>query len=91
MTDAERTIARKRVKARRDFAGTCVSLVVVDAILIVIWFVTTGGDGYFWPLWPSIGFAIAIVFSGLNAYGVLNRDVTENDIDAELDRMKRKG
>jgi hypothetical protein len=91
MSDAERKIARKRVKARRDFAGTLVSLVIIDAVLIVIWFVTTGGHGYFWPLWPSIGFAIAIVFSGLNAFGLLNRDVTENDIDAELDRMKRKG
>ena len=91
MTDAERTIAKKRVKARRDFASTVITLVVVDAILIVIWFVATGGRGYFWPLWPSIGFAIAIVFSGLNAYGLLNRDVTDGDIDAELDRMKRKG
>jgi hypothetical protein len=91
MTDAERKIARKRVKARRDFASTVLSLVVVDALLIVIWFVTTGGRGYFWPLWPSIGFAIAIIFSGLNAFGLLNRDVTDGDIDAELDRMKRKG
>jgi hypothetical protein len=91
MTDAQRKIARKRVKARRDFAGTFVSLLVVDAVLILIWFVTTGGHGYFWPLWPSIGFAIAILFSGLNAYGGLNRDVTESDIDAELERMKRKG
>ncbi len=91
MTDYDRTIARKRVKARRDFAGTVVSLVVIEAVLIAIWFVTTGGRGYFWPLWPSLGFAIAIVFSGLNAYGVLNRDVTESDIDAELERMKRKG
>ncbi len=33
MTDAWRKIARKRVKARRDFAGTFVSLVVVDVEL----------------------------------------------------------
>jgi peptidoglycan/LPS O-acetylase OafA/YrhL len=91
MTDADRSIARKRVKARRDFAGTAVSLTVVAVLLIVVWFVTTGGSGYFWPMWPLIGFAIAIIFSGLNAFGLLNRDVTDGDIEAELERMKRKG
>lgn len=91
MTDADREIARKRVKARRDFAATTVILIVVAALLIVIWFVTTGGHGYFWPMWPLIGFAIAVVFSGLNAFGVINRDVTDSDIDAEIDRMKRRG
>lgn len=91
MTDFDRKIAKKRVKARRDFAGTVVSLVVVEIILLAIWFITSGGTGYFWPMWPTLAFAIAIVFSGLNAFGVLNRDVTESDIDAELERMKRKG
>ena len=90
MTDAERSIAKKRVKARRDFAATSASLGVIAILLIVVWFVTTGGRGYFWPLWPLIGFAIAIIFSGLNAYGLLNRDVTDGDIDAEIERMKRK-
>lgn len=93
MTDAsgtDREIARKRVKARRDFGATTAVLVVVAIILIVIWSVTTGGRGYFWPMWPLIGFAIAIVFSGLNAFGVINREVTDGDVDAELERMKRR-
>jgi hypothetical protein len=90
MTDADRETARKRVKARRDFSATTAILVVIAAILIVIWFVTNDGHGYFWPMWPLIGFAIAIVFSGLNAFGVINRDVTDGDIDAEIDRMKRR-
>jgi 4-hydroxybenzoate polyprenyltransferase len=89
MTDADRDIARKRIKGRREFAATTVTLVVIEAVLILIWFIT-GAPRYFWPLWPAIGFAIAIVFTGLNAYGLLNRDVTDGDIDAELNRMKRR-
>lgn len=91
MTDADRKIAKKRVKARRDFASTALVLVVVEIVLIAVWFVTSGGHGYFWPLWPALGFGIAIVFSALNAFGILNRDVTDGDIDAELERMRRKG
>jgi 4-hydroxybenzoate polyprenyltransferase len=90
MSDADRQIARKRLKARRDFASTVVTLVVVGVVLVAIWFVTTGGNGYFWPLWPLLGFAIAIVFSGLNAFGVLNRDISDSEIDAEIARMQRR-
>ena len=91
MSDADRQIARKRLKARRDFASTVVTLVVVGIVLVAIWYVTTGGTGYFWPLWPLLGFAIAIVFSGLNAFGVLNRDISDSEIDAEIARMQRRG
>jgi uncharacterized membrane protein len=90
MTDDAREMARKRIKSRRDFWALLATLIVVGAFLIVIWWVT-GAPRYFWPAWPLLGFGLAIIFSGLNAFGIMNRDVTEGDIDAELARKNRGG
>ena len=39
---------------------------------------------------PSLGswhaIVVALVFSGLNVFGIINREVTEADIDAHLAR-----
>ena len=88
MTDADRDAAKKRIKARREFWALLAVLVVISAFLVAIWFLT-GASSYFWPIWPLMGFVIAIVFSGLNAFGVINREVTDADIDAELARKNR--
>jgi len=36
--------------------------------LVVIWAVTNFG-GYFWPIWPILGFAVAIGWQAFNVYG----------------------
>ncbi len=88
MTDADRDAAKKRIKARREFWSLLAVLVVISLFLVAIWFLT-GANSYFWPIWPLMGFVIAILFTGLNAFGVINREVTEGDIDAELARRNR--
>jgi len=87
MTDDIRTHAERRIKARRQFWSSSATLVVVFLILILIWFVTSGGHGYFWPMWPAIGFAIAIVFHALNVFGPLGRPITKDAIDREVRRL----
>jgi hypothetical protein len=91
MTDDDlRAAARKNLKARNDFKVMLAIFAVISAVLIAIWFFTTGGVGYFWPAWPLLGFSIAGVFGGLDAYGVTRRHITESDIDAEVARMTRR-
>jgi len=87
MTDDIRAHAEKRIKARRQFWSSSITLVVIFLILLLIWFVTTGGRGYFWPLWPAIGFAIAIVFHALNVFGPLGQPVTKDAIDREVRKL----
>lgn len=88
--DDDREIARKQIKARREFWSLLAILIVVGLFLVVIWWVT-GAPHYFWPAWPLLAFVVAIVFSGLNAFGVINREVTERDIDAHLAKRNRGG
>jgi uncharacterized membrane protein len=93
MSDADEDLrreARARVKARNDFKVMLAIFAVIIVILIAIWFFTSGPDGYFWPVWPILGMAIASVFAGLDAYGITRRYITESDIDAEVQRMQRR-
>ncbi len=91
MSDDElRKAARKNLKSRNDFKVMLAIFAVISVFLIVIWFFSSGGVGYFWPAWPLLGFAIAAVFAGLDAYGVTRRQITESDVDAEIARMTRR-
>ena len=74
MTDEElRKAARKNLKSRNDFKVMLAIFAVIAVFLIAIWFFSTGGVGYFWPAWPILGFTIAAVFGGLDAYGMTRR------------------
>lgn len=89
-TDDLRKAARRNLKSRNDFKVMLAIFIVISLILIAVWFFSTGGTGYFWPAWPLLGLSIAAVFSGLDAYGITRRQITEADIDAEVDRMTRR-
>jgi uncharacterized membrane protein len=91
MSDDElRKAARHNLKARNDFKVMLAIFIVIILILVAVWFFSTGGTGYFWPVWPILGLSIAAVFAGLDAYGVTRRTITEADIDAEVARMQSK-
>ena len=76
-----REAAIKRLKAKRDFVRSLVAYLVVNAMLVVIWALTDAG-GYFWPIWPILGWGIALVLQGWNAY--LRKPISEDDIRREM-------
>jgi membrane protein YdbS with pleckstrin-like domain len=90
MSDDTRAAAKKQIKAQRDFWSMLAVLVVVSIFLVAIWWLT-GAPHYFWPAWPLLAILVALIFSGLSAFGVINREVTESDIDAHLARKNRGG
>ena len=82
-SDRERKEAYKRIRAKRGLATHAVSYVVVNAFLLLVWWVTTPG-GYFWPVWVLGGWGIGLA---LNAWEVLGRrPISEEDVDRELRR-----
>ena len=88
-SDEIRKIAKRRLKAKRDFYTYLAIWAGVTLLLVSIWFFASGGDTYFWPIWPFLGMGIAAVFIGLDAFGPSSRYITESDIDAEVQRMTR--
>ena len=90
MNDEEiRKLAKNRLKAQLDFRSIVWVWFGVSALLIVIWFLTSPG-GYFWPAWAMLGIGVAVVAQAFNAYGPGSRFVTEDDITAEVERLKRQ-
>lgn len=81
----ERTVARRRIQARRDFGAHVVSYVVVNAFLVLIWALSS--RGYFWPAWVLGGWGVGLVLHAWDVF--LRHPITEADIDAELQRHRR--
>lgn len=63
--DALWEIAKKRVEFKRQIT----SFFLVNSFLVAIWYITSGRyGGYFWPVWPIIGWGFGVALSYLNAY-----------------------
>ncbi|NLG65779.1 MAG: 2TM domain-containing protein [Actinobacteria bacterium] len=81
-----REAALRRLKKKRDFSTHLVSYVIINAVLVLIWYLS--GRGYFWPMWVMIGWGIGLAFNGYDVY--LRREITEADIQREMQRSRRE-
>ena len=83
---AVRDRAIAHLKKRRDFVGHLLVYVLVNTFIVVIWAVT-GANGFFWPVFPIVGWGIGVV---MNAWDVYWRPgITEADIRHEMERQDR--
>ena len=86
-TDEElREQAIKVIKKKRDFKAHLVAYVIVNAFLVVVWYVT--GAGYFWPGWVLGGWGIGLAFNAWDAYGRHADAISEDEIQREIDRRR---
>ena len=76
--------ALERLKKKRDFRTHIVIYVAVNAFLVVIWAVTSAG--FFWPVFPILGWGIGVVANGWDVYG--RRPISEDEIRREADRLR---
>jgi hypothetical protein len=87
-TDTYRDQIRKRLNDQRDFQKYLTVWGGVSLLVTIIWALT--GMGYFWPMWPILGMGIAAFFQWRVAYGTPPKDITEQDIDAEIERINQQ-
>ena len=86
-----RDYARKSLKKKQDFKQYLWVYLGVTILVSAIWYLTTPG-GYFWPIWVVFGMGAAAIFIAIDAYGTLGkRPISDADVDAEVERLKRKG
>jgi Domain of unknown function (DUF1707)/2TM domain len=72
-------------RARESFLGHLGSYLAVNLLLVGIWAAT--GHGYFWPIWPMLGWGFAVVSHALSAY--LPGDQRERDHRRDRGRRRR--
>lgn len=86
--DARREQAIKNLKRKRRLASHVVSFVVVNIIIVVIWYAT--GGGYFWPGWVMLATVVGLVFDVWNTYRGGPNEMSEEDIRREMDKLAPK-
>lgn len=84
MIEDQRQQAIRRIQAKRGFRVHFAVYLAVNALLVLIWAAT--GAGYFWPVWPILGWGIGVASHAAGVY-FGPREITEADIDRELGRL----
>jgi hypothetical protein len=57
----------RRAAARATLLRTALWFGMISVVLLVVWAMT--GADYFWPIWPILGFLIAIGWQAFAVYG----------------------
>lgn len=81
MTLDPREQAIRRIRAKREFRTHLVVYVAVNALLVLLWSLT--GAGYFWPMWPILGWGIAVGIHAVTVY-MGTSEITEAQIEDEM-------
>lgn len=84
-SDVLRDRAVKRLKKKRDFHTHLVVFTSINALIVAIWAITDL-HGFFWPVYPLLGWGFAVA---MNAWDVYRReDFTEAEIQREIDQLQ---
>ena len=81
MTEEQRQQAIRSIKAKRGFWVHFGVYLAVNALLVIIWAMTSAA--YFWPVWPILGWGIGVVANGLAVY-VGPSEISEARIEREM-------
>jgi 2TM domain len=76
--------AVQRLRKKRDFKTHLLMYVAVNAFLVAIWAVTSAG--FFWPIFPILGWGIGLVANAWDVYG--RKPISEDEIRRETDRLR---
>ncbi|WIM92916.1 2TM domain-containing protein [Actinoplanes oblitus] len=80
-------IARDRLRKRRELGTHALAYLLFNSFLVVVWLLTTP-EGFFWPVFPIFGWGIGLAF---HAWDVLiGSEPSEDAIRAEMDRLGKR-
>ena len=81
--EQRRKLAVERIKAKNDFMIHLVIYLTINAMLVAIWAFT--GAGFFWPIFPLVGWGVGVVINGYVAYR--GNIYTEDRIQREMQNL----
>lgn len=86
-----RQVAIDRLRKRREFFQHLVVYVTVNLVLGAIWLFTTPG-GFYWPMFPLLGWGIGIVFHALDVFSpVFSKAApSEEEIQRQMTRLTHR-
>lgn len=81
MTEEQRQQAIRRIQAKRAFWVHFAVYLAVNALLVLIWAMTSATS--FWPVWPILGWGIGVASHAASVY-FRPAGISEAQIDREL-------
>ena len=81
-------VAKKRVKEKREFYSNLAAWAIVNAVLVIIWALTTPG-GYMWFLWPLCIWGFFILVHFIKAF-VFQAKPEREAIEKEVEKIRRE-
>ena len=85
--EAIRKIATDRVRAKKGFYSHLTVYIVINLMLVAIWFFT--GAGYFWPMWVMLGWGIGLVINGVAVFSRRDAGWEKREIEKEVEKIKK--
>jgi adenylate cyclase len=79
---ADHQAAIERIQAKRAFWRHATIYVAVNLLLIAIWAITS--RGYFWPIWPILGWGVGLGANYRNVF--LTRPISDDEIRRDLEK-----
>ncbi|SNY59349.1 2TM domain-containing protein [Paractinoplanes atraurantiacus] len=87
MSDDLRQEALTRLRKRRELQAHVLAYVLVNLFLNGIWLLTTPG-GFYWPMFPMLGWGIGIVFHIWDVF--VGSNPSEDAIRTEMDKLAHR-
>lgn len=88
-TDEYREQIRRRLKKQQEFKRFLTVWFGVSVMLTLFWLFVSP-RAFFWPIFPILGMGLGAFFQWREAYGEPPREITEADIDAEIQRIRNQ-
>ena len=80
-----RDLALTRLERKQEFYAHLLAYVLVNGMLVAIW--AMSGAGFFWPIFPIMGWGIGIAF---HAWDTFRRgEPSEARVRREMERLRR--
>jgi hypothetical protein len=77
--------ALTQIRKKHEFHAHVAAYILVNSMLVAIYFLTDPG-GFFWPVFPILGWGIGLFFHGWDVYSA---PPTEQRIRKEMARLER--
>ncbi len=73
----------QQAKARADFKTHLTVYLIINGVLWLIWLFSSGTHSHPWPVWPTLGWGIGLLFNYLDVYKF------RNTVEKEYEKLKK--
>jgi hypothetical protein len=84
-----RKIATGRVQAKKGFYTHLTAYIIVNLMLIAIWYFT--GAAHFWPMWVLIFWGVGLVINGVTVFLRHDTGWEKREVEKEMEKIRQKG